>query len=129
MPEHRINYHTHGQLDLRLVPLFGTTGAGKSTLIRLLPQHPWRLDTQLDSSHNAFAKPINWNRDKSFPTSGNVHLYRDLYVNVGEMSRPLLLADCEGLECGSMLSAATRARSRFCNPDMASPSSLTNIEF
>lgn len=40
-------------------------------------------------------------RQETIPTSGDVHLYRDVILNDAEKDRPLLYADCEGFHGGS----------------------------
>lgn len=45
------------------------------------------------------------------PTSGDVHLYAD--PNSFDTNRPLLYADCEGIQGGDRLPKAAKARNRL----------------
>jgi energy-coupling factor transporter ATP-binding protein EcfA2 len=87
--------------------LIPETGAGKSTLIKLLVSH---MEHKLPFiSASPFRSPVvgSAKNDKS-PTSGDVHLYADPATAFGPL--PMLYADCEGLEGGEVPPVATRSR-------------------
>ncbi|ETS74669.1 hypothetical protein PFICI_13153 [Pestalotiopsis fici W106-1] len=79
-----------------LVSVVGQTGAGKSTLIRLLID-PVNHPTSVEES-GSVAVPILGRSDCDVPTSSDVHLYID--PKTQKSDRPILLADCEGFEGG-----------------------------
>ncbi|KAL9606733.1 MAG: hypothetical protein Q9179_000089 [Wetmoreana sp. 5 TL-2023] len=96
----------YGTRDTRypsLVAFVGETGAGKSTVLKLV------IDLiSMQESENA--TPVVGATGENVPTSGDVHLYPD--PQTFESETPILYADCEGLQGGEREPLATRFRKK-----------------
>ncbi|KAL8777571.1 MAG: hypothetical protein Q9213_007807 [Squamulea squamosa] len=92
----------------QLVSFIGQTGAGKSTVVKMLINHQ---DMKTNQTLTAkFAAPLPGNVNDNVPVSANVHLYADPDSYLSDT--PILYADCEGLEGGESIPKAEAYRAQ-----------------
>lgn len=84
-----------------LISFIGETGAGKSSLVRLLIELNNHLNKDLDM-------PIVGAKETTLPTSGDVHLYSDPATE--DEKYPLYYVDSEGLSGGNSEPMGARSR-------------------
>ncbi|KAL8929810.1 MAG: hypothetical protein Q9208_000954 [Pyrenodesmia sp. 3 TL-2023] len=90
----------------RLVSFIGQTGAGKSTVVKMLINHQDLKTNQ--TLRSRFPAPLPGSVNDNVPVSANVHLYADPDSYTSDT--PILYADCEGLEGGESVPRAEAYR-------------------
>jgi energy-coupling factor transporter ATP-binding protein EcfA2 len=93
------------------VSFVGQTGAGKSSLIKLIIDLGAKTNEQFDT-------PVVSAKGNTCPTSSDVHLYMDPPTSTS--SHPILYADCEGLEGGERepVAETLKKRTAKANPNV-----------
>ncbi|KAK0724572.1 hypothetical protein B0H67DRAFT_657154, partial [Lasiosphaeris hirsuta] len=91
----------HSERFLHLVSFVGQTGAGKSTVIKMLINLEQALAGSQSPRADCFPAPVTGLVDDIVPTTGDVHFYSDPATY--SERRPILYADCEGMNGGEKL--------------------------